>query len=359
MSDIKFAIAEKAVNDIVAAAIDLGRTLPVYDAPLTSIGGGLSCSCNFGLKLTDGKVDFRSGGGSGNVKIDELDVTWDPLILRFVLDIPTVSIGCECFTIDFGPFGSKTICLPCITFFEGDDDIDVTVDLSGIFTHELSGEFAMRIENFQFDARTSAGLSDFEATLTPDTTTELRDDLRTRFAAMLPSFVPASWLNDAADSIIDRLGLKTNLADKTRFYFEGDKWVDVDVIDFADTVTNILKKITDAIIDRVLGFVPSSVRDFVKDLLSPVFDAIEAILDFPDDVDEFFSDFFNVSFGLLDMMVTLVLAYVTQVPLYQIERPYKIANPESDKMPLLIPYSNLMAAFNDDELVIDFNTAIL
>jgi hypothetical protein len=358
MSDLQFAIAEKSVNDVIQAAITKGAVLPVYSAPKTNIGHGLSYSCDFGLKLTDGKVDFRSGGPNGNVLLKEFDVTWDPLILHFSLDIPTLEIGCECFTIDLGIF-SKTICLPCIRLFQSDSDINVPIDLSHIFTHEFSGEFAMRIESFRLNERTSQGLTDFEATLTPDTTNEVRDDIRDRFLARLPSFTPTPWIQNLSQEIVDALGLKTNLADKTRFYFEGDKWLDIDVIDFADTVANILKKITDAIVDKFLSFIPGWARDIISDVLSFIIDGIEAVLDFSDDVEEFINDFFNVSFGLLDLTAELLLSFVSQVPLYQIEKPYKIINPESDKLPLLIPYDNLKAAFTNDEVVIGVDTAIL
>ena len=69
-----------------------------------------------------------------------------------------------------------------------------------------------------------------------------------------------------------------------------------------DTAANILRNLTNTIIDIILAPVPSVLRDIVKTILSPIFDAIAAILDIPNDILQWLSSQLQISFGLFNLL---------------------------------------------------------
>jgi hypothetical protein len=94
-----------------------------------------------------------------------------------------------------------------------------------------------------------------------------------------------------------------------------------------------------------------------------VIDLIRAILDIPDDIQEWISDLLNVSFGVLDFVATaLADFFAARFPIVEIEDPYpmleKAPNPNTpapDLVPVKIPILDLRV-FNDaQEMVIEAN----
>jgi hypothetical protein len=135
--------------------------------------------------------------------------------------------------------------------------------------------------------------------------------------------------------------------------FVDPQTMDLDPIDIADTVGDLLENLVEAAVDGLLGFLPGWIRDIIKAILGPIIDLIRAILDIPDDIQEWISDLLNVSFGLLDFIATAVADYfAAKFPIYEIEDPFpmleKGANPN-------IPILDLRV-FNDDvEMIIEGN----
>ena len=100
--------------------------------------------------------------------------------------------------------------------------------------------------------------------------------------------------------------------------------VDVDVFDIADIVGDLLE---DAVTDAINALLPGPqwAKDLVLAILGPIIDLIRAILDLPDDIEEWFSDLLNVSFGLLDVIITAVADYFAAAnALFSFEDPYPI-----------------------------------
>ena len=100
--------------------------------------------------------------------------------------------------------------------------------------------------------------------------------------------------------------------------------VDVDIFDIADIVGDLLE---DAITDAINALLPGPqwLKDLILDILGPIIDLIRAILDLPDDIQEWFSDLLNVSFGLLDLILTAVADFFAAAnPLYEFEDPFPI-----------------------------------
>jgi hypothetical protein len=71
--------------------------------------------------------------------------------------------------------------------------------------------------------------------------------------------------------------------------------IDFDLFDFADTVGDLFgEAFTDAI-DKLLPHGP--LHDIILAAIGSVADLLRTLLDIPDDISEWLSDLFNVSFG--------------------------------------------------------------
>ena len=274
--------------------------------------GPFTAGYDIAFHLENGDVDLRA---DNTVKIDELDIKWDKLDLSLGIDIPRRCIGGWC--IIPGPFGC-ILRFPRICIFDDDPDIKLTLPLGGITSEvSLTGRLVMR--HFDNPAR--------------------------------PPGMHAWDAQDAAPSLASEWQL-----------FIDDPVVDIDPIDVADTVGDLLEAAVNAAIDNLLSFLPGWARDIIKGILGPVIDLIRAILDIPDDIQEWISDLLNVSFGLLDIIAQFIIDYFgDKTPLARIEDPYPLlpatANPNSFGPSMLIPVKvpiRRLAVFNTDvEMVLE------
>lgn len=266
--------------------------------------------------LEGGSVDLRA---DNTVQIKELDIKWDQLDLSLGLDIPEICVGGFC--IIPNPFGGCILRAPRLCAFSADPDISLTLPLGGLLTSELSVTGSL-LTRYATNPARPAGMNDWDA-------------------------------QDAVPSLASHWQL-----------FVDPQFVDVDIFDIADIVGDLLENAVNAAIDNLLGFLPGWARDLLKALLGPVIDLIRAILDIPDDIQEWISDLLNVSFGLLDIVLQLVADhFAAKAPLHQIEDPYPIleatANPNpgapTHLIPVKIPIRDLRVFNNDVEMVLEAN----
>jgi hypothetical protein len=277
--------------------------------------GPFSAGYDVALHLENGSVDLRP---DGTVLVDELDIKWDKLNLSIGFDIPEQCIGGQCIVPN--PFGGCLVRLPKFCVFSADPDVQVTLPLGGLVS-ELS--LAARLTTRYFvDPARPPGMNDWDA-------------------------------QDTSPPVFNQWQIMLR-----------PEFVDIDPIDIADTVGDLLEAAVTAVVDGLLGFLPGWARDFIKGLLGPVIDLIRAILDIPDDIQEWISDLLNVSFGLLDFVAQALLAYfANDKPLTWIEDPYPIlesvANPNGPPPPMLVPVKipirDLVVSNTDTEMVIEAN----
>lgn len=267
------------------------------------------------LHLEGGKIDLRA---DNTVQIKELDIKWDRLNLSLGLDIPQICIGGFC--IIPTPFGCA-LRAPRFCVFGGNPDINVTLPLGGI-TSELSFTGSLLFKHFTNPSR-PAGMDDWEAReQTPP-------------------------LNDRWQLFLD------------------PQFIDVDPIDVADTVGDLLEAAVRAAINNLLGWLPGWAKDIIWGILGPVINLIRAILDIPDDIQEWVSDLLNVSFGLLDIIGQVIADYfAARNPLFELEDPYPILpeapNPNGGSpalVPVLLPIRKLNVFNNNDEMVLEGTVA--
>jgi hypothetical protein len=299
MANITMAANERAFNKLV----DRARTLFHPSTSGSGTFGPFSVSYNAGVRLGTGRIDLQN---NGTVRIDEMDIIYDPLNVTFGIDIPTITIGGFCIIPD--PFfGGCILRAPRITLFGNNPDISVPINFNGIFQSEISGAFKV---------------------------------------------VPKYFNNPAKGTLTDHDAHDANSANEWQFFLDPE-WVDIDIIDIADTAGNIIQSITDGIIDTLLGWAPGWARAIVKAILSPIIALIRAALDIFDDIGEWLSNLFGTSLGLFNFVVEAVADYFAkQFPIFQFEDPFKILSGTGNLIPVLVPIKNLNVTVDDAEMAI-------
>lgn len=297
MAHITMSANERAFNKVV----DRARS---YFHPTTSGSGSFgpfTVSYNAGVQLGSGTIDLQS---DGTVRLDEMDIIYNPLNVTFGIDIPPITLGGWC--IIPTPWGCA-LRAPRITLFGGNPDINTTLNFNGLFQSEISGAF--RIVPKYFNNPLKGTLTDHDA-------------------------------HDAAK------------ANEWQIFLDPE-WVDLDIIDVADTIGNIIQSITDGLIDSLLGWAPSWARSIVRGILAPVIALIRAALDIEDDIDEWLSNLFGVSLGLFDFILGAVADYfASQFPVFQFEDPLEMFPGNGAKIPILVPVRNLAVNVDDIEMTI-------
>lgn len=294
MANINLAFSENAIQQAFNTVRD-----SIHITKSGSSTGRFRASYNAGIRLAGGEIDLKNS--PDEVKISELDIIYDPLNVRLEVDIPEICIGGFC--IIPKPWGGCFVRAPRICIFSSNPDITIPINMNGLIESEISGAF--QIEERFFNNPANAGLNAFQA-----------------YAA--------------------------NLSNEWQFFLKA-RWIDIDLIDIADTVGNILDSIIDNFINGIFGGLPGWARNILSWLLHGVSDIIRGILDIGDDIDEWFSDLLGVSFGLFDFIIDEIAnRFLNTNPLYKIPTPYPII----PSLPVLLPINSISHDITDDEFII-------
>jgi hypothetical protein len=226
------------------------------------------------------------------------------------------------------PWPIPDICLPRWCVFSADPDISISPDLAAFVAQEIS--LAGRIEARYYDA-----------SLPP------------------PAIDPCGFLR----GILADASLIEPFPDHNQWHIHiNPEWIDLDLFDFADIVGNLIEN---ALTAAITALIPGGwVRDLVLAIIGGIADFIRWLLDIPDEIDEWLSDLFNISFGLGDLLIQLVSDFfATCVPVYRIDDPFEIMPAEVNTsvflsggavtlVPVAVPVRNLSVSVNDVELVV-------
>jgi hypothetical protein len=268
--------------------------------------GPFTASYSVGVRLANGTVDLQS---NNSVLISELDVVYDPLSLDLGVDIPEVCVGGFC--IIPSPFGGCWVRAPRICVFSGSPDISLPLHLGGLINSEISGAFSLDLKH-ETDPNRTPSMTDLDA-------------------------------EDAG------------VPDKWKVYLN-PIWLDVDLIDIADTAGNILDAAINAAVDGLLGFLPGWARDIIHAILGPIVDLVRFILDIGDDIQEWLSNLLGVSLGLFDFVLTLVADYFAKRnPIYEVEDPYPILPYDGPLIPVKVPLRDMDVTVTDVEMILSTN----
>jgi hypothetical protein len=303
----------------------------MFDLLVQSIGWEKADSTNFGPftagyhvkgHLEGGTLDLRA---DNTVRVKELDIKWDKLEFTLGLDIPEICVGGGCLNL---PWPLPDICLPKVCVFSDDPDVSITLDLAALVAQEIS--FTGGVVARYYDASVPPPLID-----------------------------PCGVLRD----VLSNAGLIEPLPSHNQWHlFVDPESVDIDLFDFPDIVGDLIEN---ALTNAIVGIIPGGwVRDLILAIIGGVADLIRFLLDIPDEIEEWLSDLFNVSFGLFDFLLTLVLdVFGHCVPIHRIDDPFTILEEEVSTsvrldgtpvtlVPVRVPVRNLTVGVNDVEMIV-------
>lgn len=280
----------------------LKRNFTFQDSDLQD-HGAFTLGYDVKMHLEGGSVDLRD---DNTIQIKELDIRWDRLKVIIGLDIPRICVGGGCINM---PWPIPDICLPRICVFSADPDVSISPDFASLVAQEIS--FTGSLVARYFDV-----------------------------SVPLPSPDPCQLLR-----VVPLPG------NNQWQIFVDPQTMDLDLFDFPDIVGDLIE---DALTSAVTALIPGGwVRDLILAIIGGVADLIRAILDIPDDIEEWLSDLFNVSFGLLDFIGTLVLDFFASCnPIYAIDDPFEILPAAGGLIPVRIPIRNLSVRAHDLEMVV-------
>lgn len=304
MSQIVAATSEKAFRELFS---ELRDNFTFSNSESASFGP-FSASYSIAMHLEDGNVDLQNGN---KIAIKELDIKWDTLEAGVGFDIPEICIGGWC--IIPSPWGCA-LRFPEICIFSSNPDIDITLDLSGIITSEISAS-ASPVVKYRIDPARPPSMSNLDA-----------ED----------AGIPNKWQ-----------------------LFIDPQTVDIDVFDIADIIGDLLENAVRTVIEDILFFLPGFVIDIIWAILGPVIDLIRSILDITDDIAEWFSELLGVSLGLFNAILTFVADYFAkQYPLFEFEDPFPILPYSSGLIPVKIPIKDLVVQVDDKEMTLEANVGV-
>jgi hypothetical protein len=277
--------------------------------------GPFTAGYDIKIHLENGSVDLRA---DNTVQVKELDIKWDRLNLSLGIDIPEFCIPGFCLIPN--PFGGCLVEIPPLCVFSADPDIQIVLPLSnGLITSEISitGRLLTR---YHVNPDRPADMDQWDA--------QLQDPP----------------LNNTWQLFLD------------------PQFVDIDLVDIADTVGDLLD---DAIELAIEGL---GIPGPIADLLGSIVDLVRGILDIGDDIQEWLEDLLGVSLGLENIIgQALIEHFVTDEPLFELEDPYPILDkapnpnnkegqpPLADLVPVKLPIRDLTVSNNDVELVLEGN----
>jgi hypothetical protein len=306
MSHLTVAASEKAFQQLFAVVRD---NFSWSKGPTTLDFGPFTLKYEIAIGLENGTVDLRA---DNTIKISELDIKWKVLKATIGFDIEEHCVGGWC--IVWVPVRGCVANLPKICVFSANPDISVPLDLSGLVTSEVSVTALPLVNHAQNH---------------PPTT---------------------SYLDAQAAGNADKWQV-----------FAHPQTVDVDPIDVADTVGDLLMKELSSAIE---AFLPG--QQWAKDLLlayyGPIDTLIRNILDLPDDIGEWVADLLNVSIGIGNLITQAILIYLShQHPVFEFEDPYPILPAIGGPLPLIpvkIPIKDFSVHVTDDEMIVEANVGV-
>jgi hypothetical protein len=256
-------------------------------------------------------VQFHLQGGTlqlnndDTVEVKHLDVVWDQLKFQICFNLPGFCVGGWCIIPD--PFDGCWVSLPKICI---GGPICLPLDLSGLVS-EVDDLKANLVAKYFTDPTRPPGVSD----------------------------LTAEFLNKSNQWQV----------------FLNPVFVDVLPIDVPATIANILENLFKQAIQNIFSWVPDWAWSLIWAVLGPLLDLLKAILGIAEDIQNWVEDLINKIFNLVAVIETAIAQYFTsQNPLFQFDDPYPILDgaPSHNPIPVKIPFRNLAAHVNAQEMVV-------
>lgn len=224
--------------------------------------------------------------GGPRGQIKELDWKWDRLAVSLGVDIPEITIGGWCLLKI--PIKGCVLRAPKLTVFSNDPDLSIQINLAGL-RHEISSAFNIDVKNNRSDK-------------------------------------------------------------KYELYLKPEMPLDVDFIDVADIAGDLLDRVIDLIVNKLLGFLPEWARSIVNAVLGGIAKLVREILDWTDDLVEWISEKVGVSLGLFNLLASaLIELFYKPDPIFEIDNPYQVLPKQDGEPAVTLNITSIRATFDVNE----------
>lgn len=262
--------------------------------------GPFSASYSVALHLENGSIQLND---DGTVEIKALDIVWDTLEVKVCFNIPGFCIPGFCIVPD--PWNGCLVGLPEICI---GGPVCITIPMSGLVS-EIS---------------------------------EVRARLKPKYF-IDPGRLPA-WSDLDAE-----FNGKPN---KWQIFIDPD-FVSVDPIDVPASIGNLFENLIEqAIEDSLPSWLPGWAKDLLLTLLSPVIDAVKALLGIVDAFEDFIQDLLGDLFDLPGLIQTAIADYfANKYPIHEFEDPYPVLT-DGPLIPVKLPLRTLNVSVNSKEMTV-------
>ena len=338
MSTVNIAVNANTLNKVWSDLKAKINAMP----PLTTAGNlgpfGASFAIGFQISNAPNPIQLTNNG----VEINNLEITYTPLRLTLTVTIHEIDTPKICEHLPLIGY----VCLPTVELFP-QTIVSLPIDLSGLFAGSFSGKF--NLTPFKQVLAAKGALTPHQASLTADTTDEILNDFKSLISSAIP-ILPGALVNDIAKVFVPRV--KGNLSDKWLFHLK-DVYTNLQLIDLGDTAINIL----DIITDKLLSFLPGSIRSIAEAILRPFINTIGAALDLGNDVLTWLEKLFQTSLGIGNMLETFIGNLIFQMwPVFKFDDPFPMLAAGNGLIAVLVPVENVAVTVNaPQELLISTN----
>lgn len=297
--DFSAAISADAFERIFTAVVKEFRFLKSG----TDNYGSFSVNYDVAAHLEGGSVEMRD---DGMIVVKELNVIWDKFKLNIDIDIPEISVGGGEVCVN-PPYPSckvpivgckKCITLPSYSFFSGNPDITVPVDLSGLITSELV--FSTRLETFY--------------------------------------------------------GIGSGTPNRWQIAFIPSLPSDLYITNVADSVGDLFKSRVRHAIDDFLSSskAPEPAIKLISEILGGIDNIMQNVINIPDDTGKWFIDMVQ-HIGIVRSLLNDLYDYLTLKVLaaFEIEDPFQVLKPDNNMIPVKIPIEFIKVSVNSHEITIE------
>jgi hypothetical protein len=283
-NDMTVAISESAFRNF----FNIIRNNFTYSDSNSGSFGPFTAGYEVQFSLENGTVEFRN---DNKIKITELDIKWDKLEANIGINIGEVCVGGQCIVPN--PLNGCIVRLPEWCLFSANPDINLPLDLGGIFTSEISMAATPKVYY---------GVGS-----------------------------PNRW----------------------QVFMDPTLETDLDIVDIIGGIVEVLIEDQLNAIFSSLGL-PGWAIDAILGMIGGITGVIGSVFEFIDDIGEGLADIIGVNLGLWNLIKAVVIDYfANQMPLAELEDPYPVLPADGAMIELTIPIEYLNVHVNTNEMVIE------
>jgi hypothetical protein len=230
----------------------------------------------------------------GFFSLTDVVIKWDKLDFTATVHIPPVTLGNFCLIPN--PLGGCILHIPGVTFF--DFDLSATIAIDNIVDSRVDIAIAPQVDRYW-----NSDDNTYKWRVTPH-----------------------------------------------------DVWQQVQLIDVADTIGDLIDDLISEFVDSLLSFLPDWARAIIDAVLHGVANFIRALLSLPADLVDWLSNLLRVSLDPFDLIFQLLADYFQKkLSLYELDDPITLLSTETQPVPLpavTAPVTDLVTCVQADEFVI-------